>query len=432
MFYRPNNISLKSFIKIFQNVNIILLIIFVCSVWPTKMLLAVPADPNNSFEIVQPDGNQKLILSVKGDEHYHWTETDDGYTVVKNADGWYQYAVLDKGKLIPSKRIAQNSNDRSSDDRNFLESIDRHLKGSVTDTRNIADLDKVLNLENVTERDGRASINALVLLIDYPDEANTYTTTDFDNLMNATGHDGYGCIREYFEEISYNNLTINGTVFGWYTASNNRAYYGDNNGIYRARELAGEAVDAAIAASVDFSPYDNDGDGYVDALFIVHAGPGAEQGYSGYPWSHAWALSYSRYANGVYVYGYSMEPELHYGGGFHQVHIGVYCHEFGHQLGLPDLYDTDYSSGGIGDWGLMSGGSWGNSGKTPVHMCAWCKAELGWITPTNITQNSPLMQLPQIETGQTAYRLWTSGTQGSEYFLIENRQKVDFDLFLPA
>ena len=68
------------------------------------------------------------------------------------------------------------------------------------------------------------------------------------------------------------------------------------------------------------------------------------------------------------------------------IDIGVFCHEFGHVLGLPDLYDTDNSSEGLGQWCLMASGSWGGNGsspQTPTHMSAWCKQKLGWVTPSS-------------------------------------------------
>ena len=105
------------------------------------------------------------------------------------------------------------------------------------------------------------------------------------------------------------------------------------------------------------------------------------------------------------------------------VHIGVISHEFGHALGLPDLYDIDYSSSGIGRWGVMSGGSWGGNGGSPwypVHFSAWCKTTLGWVEPTVIAEGSVALTIENVEEHPTIYRMDGEGS-GSEYFLFENR-----------
>jgi immune inhibitor A len=111
--------------------------------------------------------------------------------------------------------------------------------------------------------------------------------------------------------------------------------------------------------------------------------------------------------------------------------MGVFAHELGHMLGLPDLYDTTNRSYGAGVWCLIAGGSWGDRGAKPSHLCAWSKARLGWVEPHNISYASPIRVEP-IESESHCYRLWTSGDAGNEYFLIENRQRQGFDVSLPG
>jgi PKD repeat protein len=101
-------------------------------------------------------------------------------------------------------------------------------------------------------------------------------------------------------------------------------------------------------------------------------------------------------------------------------------------MGLPDLYDTDYSGAGCGRWAIMAGGSWGGDGAStwsPVHMTAWSKIDLGWITPTVVDANEDL-PVNQVETNAQVYKLWTDGNPTDEYFLIENRQLTGFDSYL--
>jgi hypothetical protein len=134
--------------------------------------------------------------------------------------------------------------------------------------------------------------------------------------------------------------------------------------------------------------------------------------------------------DGVNVGLYSVEPEEHESGAL--ISIGVFCHEFGHVLGLPDLYDYDYDAAGVGLWCLMAAGSWGgdyHSPETPVHASAFCKYLLGWTQPQTITIDTAGITVAAAETNSQSYRFVESGP---EYFLIENRQKTGFDLNLPG
>jgi immune inhibitor A len=163
----------------------------------------------------------------------------------------------------------------------------------------------------------------------------------------------------------------------------------------------------------------------VDAFIVIHAGTGGEaSGNSGDIWSHKWVLASQQNADGTKVYGYLTIPE--------DAKIGVSAHELGHLLfGFPDLYDTDNTSEGIGNWCLMAGGSWGGGGDIPVHPSAWCKVNQGWAGVTNVTTNGPAT-IPDVKTSRTVHRLWKDGAAGPEYFLVENRQQTGYDASLPA
>lgn len=200
------------------------------------------------------------------------------------------------------------------------------------------------------------------------------------------------------------------------------------------RLLVQEAIDAAETAGVDFSIYDNDNDGNVDGIIVIHAGYGEEAGgVSNTIWSHHWTLgTYQRTYDGVTIDDYAIVPELRNNFGSNITNIGVICHEFGHSLGLPDLYDTNTSDGdseGIGEWGLMGSGNWNNNGASPSNICAWSKVFLSWSNP--VVLSSPLsILLPNSAQNNTLYRVNTP--HANEYFLLENRQFVGFDIGLPG
>jgi M6 family metalloprotease-like protein len=273
------------------------------------------------------------------------------------------------------------------------------------------------------------------------------------SLMQTQLFDGpwpTGTMREFYEEISFDQFHLDGTVYGWYTSTLPQAYVvGSGYGMgpdAHLDEFLLELLDYTDPTT-DFSLYDSDGpdgipnsgddDGIVDACFFIHDGAGAEAGANNI-WSHSFNLQYltgsmyttndPRVGGGFIRIGpYIIQPSITMTGEI--IEIGVFCHEYGHALGLPDLYDTDYSSEGIGVWGLMGGGSWNTPAK-PAHMIAWCRYKLGWINPTVVTDWLHDQPLPAIETTGAAYRLWTNGSGGPQYFMVENRRRYGFDVNL--
>jgi M6 family metalloprotease-like protein len=249
------------------------------------------------------------------------------------------------------------------------------------------------------------------------------------------GHPGSGSFREYYREVSYGQFSPYSHVVDWVTAPNNHDYYAysNPNGYQHVLQLVRAVVDSAEAHGLDWSVYDNDGDGYVDALNIIHAGPGAEEGDHSNIWSHKWSLSVAGLAvqyDGVWIDSYTMNPEIQNNG---IVAIGVICHEFGHALGLPDLYDTDYSSTGAGQLALMGTGAWGTSGNTPWYPSspnAWSKSRLGWVEVQPLTTDVTELAVEQIHSRNLVYRI-DHPNDGSEYWLIENRQAVGTDILMP-
>ena len=386
----------------------------------------------NVLDVEQPDGSVLSILA-KGNAIIHYTETVDGYTLIQTDDKGYEYALLDgSGQLIPSGIPAHNENSRTRRERRGLRHIEPHLR--MSEAMSAARL-----AEFESQREFRGSRDALrfpatgnqkvlVILIQYPDLIQEHSQENFNALMNEEDYNGTGSFRDYFLKNSLGQLDLNADVFGWYTSAEDHDYYGYINGFQRSRELMAEAIDAAEAAGVDFSQYDNDGDGVVDAVVGVHSGPGAEVGaQTQYIWSHRWTLgaSYERNYDGVVISDYMINPETRPWG---MVGVGVFCHEFGHVLGLPDLYDTDNSSSGIGNWGLMSNGAWLNLEKTPANMNAWSKLDQTWLQPEVITSGA--YTLDAADSHAACYRINTSDPK--EYFLLENRQNIGNDTYLPG
>ena len=249
-------------------------------------------------------------------------------------------------------------------------------------------------------------------------------------------------MRDYYNKVSYGNLdviTVNlPSAIGWITAPQTYSYYvngqnGTGDYPHNSQKLVEDIVNL-VNPQIDFSQYDNDGDGYVDALFIIHSGRGAE--YTGNDndiWSHAWSTSSPINLDGVNVYRYSIEPEYWVNPG--DMTCGVFAHEMGHAaFGLPDLYDTDYSSAGLGNWSLMASGSWngpGGLGGSPSFPDAWSHSQMGYETPTIVSANIIGQTINNIENSSEAYLL-QNNLCGTEYFLVENRQRIGYDTYLPG
>jgi len=278
----------------------------------------------------------------------------------------------------------------------------------------------------------------LAVLVDFADNPASVDGSFFDSLVFG---DVGPTVREYYREVSYDQVLMTSvdlpSDLGWRRAPQTYAYYvNGQNGIgsypQNSQKLVEDIIEQ-IDPLVDFSIYDNDGDGDVDGLVVIHAGQGAEYGGgSDDIWSHKWNIS-GQYRDGVYLSSYTIQPEYLTMPGDQT--IGVIAHELGHVFGLPDLYDTDYSSHGVGKWGLMSFGSWlgpRGRGESPAHLCAWSKMELGWITPTGVVQAVLAQTIANVEETGECFRLSISDTAGSEYFLVENRQRTGFDSYLPG
>lgn len=268
-----------------------------------------------------------------------------------------------------------------------------------------------------------------------------------------------GPVRDYWLAASSGQYTLSGDVAPWRRAPRSRTYYAaDDNGMdmwaapHNAGRFVLDVVTAADQAGTDWGRYDNDGpdgkpnsgddDGVVDALIVMHAGGGGECGTSAL-WSHCFFLagwgygrfetSSARHGGGhIEVNDYVLVPERSCDGG--TIEIGIICHEFGHLLGLPDLYDTETGRAGIGGWGLMGTGSWGGNGnqpESPSLLSAWSRRELGWCTVEEVLVDGPV-SLPAVQDNDRILLVRDPNQRDGEAWLVENRQRTGFDVSLPG
>jgi len=250
-----------------------------------------------------------------------------------------------------------------------------------------------------------------------------------------------GSLNDFFIENSYGNYDVRGGIAGgrWFLSQYNYSrYYDGNYMLSTGYELASEGVQQ-VDPYVDFSQFDLNHDGHIDALFLVHAGAdGADNGNVNCCWSHAIPGFGYLTNDGVTIDGVTNVPEFAMVTEQRETTmccIAVMCHELGHLVGLPDLYDGSRRDWGPGYWSLMSYGAWGAGGNTPwspSHMDAWCKNEAGFVTPVVVTTNLYDLHIPDVETHPVIYKVWRNGTNRDTCFYLENREHKGFDTPLPG
>ena len=269
-----------------------------------------------------------------------------------------------------------------------------------------------------------------ILGIEYPDVKHNPKIKDSDweesmfsletyNGKNATGQRVYGSMNDYYKELSYGTFSVNGKFLGWVEASKKRLDYSTGSGVNPREKTAllTEALDLYTKANGKDALKEYDG------IFFIYAGRRVDTSRGGLYWPHRANIGYG---------GRSLPYFIVQEGGSTMNDISVFCHEFGHMLGLPDLYARPEAPGseGVWQWCAMSNQI---GGGQPQHFSAWSKEQLGWIKPTVIDPRvKQKLVLSPIEEDPTQCFKVMVRADGSEYFLLENRAKKGWDSQLPG
>ncbi|OGR41883.1 MAG: hypothetical protein A2X35_11270 [Elusimicrobia bacterium GWA2_61_42] len=424
---------------------------------------AVPANPRPRAA-AQPDGT-KITIALKGDEYHHWNEDAAGYTVLKDKatrnwvyaekdpsgalrPGLHKVGAADPEKLGFTKRLLDERKVKAGAARRVKTETARRAKASASSPSRVSSSQATVSGLAASPAAVRTPIltgtmRNLVILAKFSNQGTVYTQPQFNSLFNDAGYsfDGAaGSVKDYYTQVSYGQLTVQSGVSAWVNLPQTAAYYGANDvdgWDLRPKQMVIDAINALDASGFDFSAYDGNADGEVDGLTIIHSGRAEEWDTNDpdYIWSHQWELDAPLVKDGVSMQMYHTEAEMRGWDGDPAAitRIGVIAHETGHFLGLPDLYDTDGGSSGLGQFCLMSGGSWnGNYGSSPAHFSAWPKKYLGWATATRLTTigTKPLSRIE--DNAAALYLLQDSAFPADEYFLVENRQGYGFDSQLPG
>ncbi|MDR0205937.1 MAG: M6 family metalloprotease domain-containing protein [Bacteroidales bacterium] len=399
-----------------------------------RILLAVPAYPY-PFTFTQPNG-ETLTVYIKGDHRIHWYESMDEFTLLINSDGYMSYAQLDEsGNLQSSAFIATDIEKRNIIIQAFLSTISKKLFYSSEQQQVMLKIWQIEDEATAFNKSGKGGvafgqIKTLLCFVQFPEKSMIKSMDQFDGLLNQLGYtgNGTGSVRDYFRESSYEQMDITITMCGIYTAPKSSAYYATEG----AQELAWWlAMELVKDSTIDFRDYDADGDKMVDGFHFIFAGIGQEAGGGqGCIWSHMSMIN-PVYKNGKFIRNYSCSPELLSGG---ITTIGVICHEMSHaMINIPDFYDTGGNGfQGTGNWDIMASGSWNGipGGNCPPHHNMATKAHVGWVEPILLEDPETILNMPNSAKNPIAYKINTNTL--NEYFLLDNRQKIGFDLSVPG
>ena len=394
----------------------------------TATIFAVPAKPGLKKKVKQVDGSV-IELTMHGDEHYSF---------YKDATGAPFQIVNGLAKKITPEEVTTKWTERKKANLN---------RGTVNSCRT--------NRIGEPSKSTTGKHKGLVILLEFkdvkfsvPDVKETYQRVFNESGYNEGGM--AGSVRDYFLKQSYNQLTIDFDVVGPYSTESNLEKYGapvikDGEEIEHDKDAPramSEAVQHAISeTSLNFADYDWDGDGVVDQVFIIFAGYSQAQDNSkdgvnkNSIWPHeshlmGWGYNLAgkdKDGNEVAINTYGCASELMDYEGTEMDGIGTACHEFSHCLGLPDMYDTDYSGGyGMATWDVMDSGSYLDDSRTPAGYTSYERWFSGWMEPKEIKGMTRIEGMKPLATDPVAYILYNEKNK-NEYYLLENRQPVDFD-----
>lgn len=394
--------------------------------------------------VTQPDGTS-LTIQIHGDEFLNWT-TCGSRLVSKGKDGFYYLSSFDdKGYIVTgTTRVASGGMAPLSSSDFTLPSvaIERALQMRSQMMRPASKGGMRLTSSGSGSSISLGNKKFLVLLVQFSDVSFTVDSPKktFTNLLNQSGYsanNSTGSVRDYFIENSHNLFEPTFEVVGPVTLSNTCYYYGNNaKENERYIEAIVEACQLADKDGVDFSQYDHDGDGVIDNVFYYYAGYNeAEGGGDDTIWPHSWNVGSQRvYLDGKLLDSYACSSEYSGGTGSKRFcGISTFCHEFGHVIGLPDFYDTDYgtngSAPGLYSYSLMCVGCYNNDGKTPPYLNTIEKNLLGWMDMPTELSHSGSYKLESVSDNK-AY-IFPTKTEG-EFYLIENRIDKGWDHYLPG
>lgn len=400
--------------------------------------------------VTQSDGTE-LNVRIYGDEHFNWLTTEDGVLLVKEGNNYYIAETTTSGTLKATSFIAHNANKRLPAEIKAIKKQDLSRFRSYAIKK--ASPAKAMGTGNsgVKYFPHSGSPKALVILVEFsgtPFQSGEKAKNVFEHFLKGKAEDnlpdGYeaytgsyknennlrnkGSVSDYFYDMSKGTYTPQFDVVGPYKLNHPSLYYGQGDKD-NTQALVSDACKAADG-DVDFSEYDADGDGMVDLVYIIYAGyPASMSGNPNDIWPKSGTGDFGTY-DGKKVSRFGVHAELNFGlelnqkNGFLLSGIGLFCHEFSHTIGLPDLYPTVDASKVDNQnpemWDLMDGGEYTyNGGYCPTPYSPWEMDAMGWATPIELSDEKQTVTLKSYGKERIAYKI---KGENNEYLLLQNIQ----------
>lgn len=403
----------------------------------TWRLSAVPVYPG-PIKVVQPDGTELTVLSY-GDERFSYSTTTDGYNLI-GVRGVMYYANQQNGRLVSTGVLAHNPGNRSAEERHLLHTLTYGRPYAAEATIRAASIGsgiafgaspkKITSASNCSAISSGEEFRSLVILVEFEDRRFSIENPqmEFDRLLNEDGYSDNGATgsaHDYYFQNSNGQFDPHFDVVGPYLMEGTSVYdYGTGSSNPNSSiEFVTKACNLAEANGVDFSPYIND-DGTLRDVFIFYAGYNNAEAPGGY--IHP-ARLYMLYGIPIGEWGGGLlmaaayTSELKGAAGTTMAGIGTFCHEFGHILGWPDFYDSDYDQNGTGFsldvFSLMASGSYVNEGRTPPALSAYERYMAGWMELQELSEAGEYELKPVYDNNGYVVKTANEG----EVFVLEYR-----------
>ena len=424
------------------------------------MTFAIPA--KKSWKVVSQSDGTTIRVSQAGDEHLHYYITEDNVPLYKVADNRYCYLTIENGKLHNSGVLAHESAARSAKElqvMNTIHDLAPIARQMAAKKRSAAKRcgrpDRLPSKDDISVFKG--SKKALVILAAFSDKS--FSKGDdaivkfYDEVLNQEGYSqngAAGSVHDYFKDMSRGEFDLTFDIVGPVKVSKSATYYGGPSPIMGGADHIGEFITEAIKKAdencdIDWKKYDWDDDGEVEQVFVLYAGYGqATGGPTGTIWPNAWTLDEALQnsdgnggfsIDGVFINQYACSNELYLDSGTVPMGLGVFCHEFSHCMGLPDMYDTNYgSTPTMGDWDLLAGGSYNGPqgiGWCPAGWTSYERAYAGWLELTELKAGDIIKGMTSLEEADGKAYVIYNDNHKDEYYLLENHKGMGWDKYTP-
>lgn len=406
-------------------------------------------------QVRQADGSVVTVI-LRGDEHINWYTTLDGVLLVQGVDNNYYIGKVEKsGNLIATKQLAHEAHTRSQAERNLIAKQDKekffaYVNKIAEESENAYDNSPLTRGPIIDTEWGdipyfphTGSPKALVILAEFQDTTFTIQDTKnvFTNYLMNEGHftdtrynqdKNYKGVRGYFKDCSYGKFTPTFDVVGPVKLPKPQAIYGAGKND-RVDLLIADAC-SAVDGTVNFADYDANGDGLVDLVYVIYAGHSANVTGNKITdiWPKSGTVNISNTFDGKSIQRFGVSNEL---AGLENKAkdketingIGLFCHEFSHTLGLPDIYAyrtpaENQDDQGMEFWDLMDGGTEVRGGRVPASYLAWEREVMGWMKIDELKKDSSIKNLKSIDNGGKAYKI-VNPNDSNEYIVLQSIQK---------